>query len=490
MTTPETHGNALSIRTRHDTARGPTVLCPELCSYPASSLVEQIATGRISARDVVEAHIAWIAASDDVLRSFMTVTAEEARQAAAHADCRVRGGERLPLLGIPFAVKDLTATAGVRTTFGSLAYKDHVPALDELCVARLKDAGAVLLGKTNTPEFGFGARCLNPLQGPTANPHAPTLTSGGSSGGSASAVAAGQVSIAHGTDFGGSVRTPAAFCGTVAIRPTPGLIPNPSRSLPFDTLATHGVVTRTVDDASLMLSVMIGCDPYDPTSRLPGPELEPELDIRDIRVAVSTDFGFAPMASAIAEAFGEAIGVVARRLSKVTSAHPDCSGAKETFENLRAATIFHNLKHLLDTDILTPTVRWNAERGRTISAEQFLAAEASRGGLIRRFVDFFRDHDVLITPAASILPFPNTQDEVRDIDGKPVDNILDYLAVTYVVSLVGFPAIVIPAWMSPSDLPIGLQIIAPPLEEGRLIALARWLEHELGFRHQLPAICR
>ena len=490
MTTSETHGEASSTGTGPDTAQGLGMSRPEPCSYPASSLVEQIAAGRLSAMEVVEAHIAWIAASDPTLRSFVTVAAEEARRAAAHADRRVRRGERRPLLGVPFAVKDLTATAGVRTTFGSLAYKDHVPAHDELCVARLKDAGAVPVGKTKTPEFGFGARCLNPLQGPTANPHAPTLTSGGSSGGSASAVAAGQVPIAHGTDFGGSVRTPAAFCGTVAIRPTPGLIPNPSRSLPYDTLATHGVIARTVDDASLMLSVMIGCDPHDPTSRLPGPEREPELDSRDIRVAVSTDFGVAPMASAVAEAFGEAIGAVARRLPKVASAHPDCSGVKGTFETLRAATIFHNLKHLLDTDVLTPTVRWNAERGRTISAEQFLDAEASRGGLIRRFVDFFRDHDVLVTPAASILPFPNTEDEVREIDGKPLDNILDYLAITYVVSLVGFPAIVIPAWTSSSGLPIGLQIVAPPLREGRLIALARRLERECGFRHRFPEIGR
>nr|WP_249809227.1 amidase [Bradyrhizobium sp. 150] len=224
-----------------------------VCDLTATALARALAKGELSSRDAVEAHLARIASLDSQLAAFVTVDAEGARRAADICDAApTRVG---PLHGVPIGIKDLTDTAGVATTYGSALFRDHIPAEDDLVVARLRRAGAIILGKTNTPEFGFGAVCTNKLCGPTRNPFDPVLTSGGSSGGSAVAVAAGMVPLAHGTDFGGSVRTPASFCDVASIRPTPGRIPAPHRPLGWDMLATHGFLARGVDDLELALSI-------------------------------------------------------------------------------------------------------------------------------------------------------------------------------------------------------------------------------------------
>jgi amidase len=235
-----------------------------LCELTATNLAKALARREISARAVLEAHLARIAAHDARLSAFMTVDADGARRQADA--CDAAGGPIGPLHGVPIAVKDLTNTRGLRTTYGSLLFQNHVPDQDELVVARLRAAGAVIIGKTNTPEFGFGAVCTNRLCGPTRNPFDVALTSGGSSGGSAVAVATGMAPLAHGTDFGGSVRTPASFCDVVSIRPTPGRIPAPARALGWDMLATHGLLARSVDDLELGLSACVGPDILDPLS--------------------------------------------------------------------------------------------------------------------------------------------------------------------------------------------------------------------------------
>ena len=235
-----------------------------LCELTATTLAKALARREISARAVLEAHLARIAAHDARLSAFITVDADGARRQADA--CDAASAPIGPLHGVPIAVKDLTDTRGLRTTYGSLLFQDHVPDQDELVVARLRRAGAVIIGKTNTPEFGFGAVCTNRLCGPTRNPFDVALTSGGSSGGSAVAVATGMAPLAHGTDFGGSVRTPASFCDVVSIRPTPGRIAAPARALGWDMLATHGLLARSVDDLELGLSACVGPDVRDPLS--------------------------------------------------------------------------------------------------------------------------------------------------------------------------------------------------------------------------------
>jgi amidase len=420
------------------------------------------------------AAIARIRALDAKFNAFITVTAPEQVEL-----------ERVPhglLRGIPIAIKDLTDTAGLRTTYGSALHSDNVPAEDELIVARLRQAGALVVGKTMTPEFGFGAICQNALAGPTRNPWDLDLTSGGSSGGSAVAVATGMVPIAHGTDFGGSVRTPASFCGVLALRPTPGAIPSPSRNLALDISATHGFLARSVDDLELAFRAVAGADPRDPTSlswhagvaQVPHP----------LRIAATEDFGVAPVSRIVRKALRDG---ALQAAAKVAWAHPDCGGAIPAFHVLRSAVIHHNYNHLLAErgELLSATVRWAIERGAGISASEYLSAEAARSALYRRFVAFFEQYDVLLAPAASVLPWPNSVTDVSEIDGMPLATIIDYLAVTFLVSMAGCPVVTLPAWTA-GRLPFGIQLIGPPGSDYRLLAIARQLEHECGLAYRRP----
>ncbi|MGY0710081.1 amidase [Azospirillum argentinense] len=465
---------------------------PDLFRLSATEMAEGVRNRRFRARDLVAASLERIAALDGGLKSFITVAPDAALAAAEMADRQVEAGSPLgPLHGVPVGVKDLTLTAGLRTTYGSTLYADLIPDTDDLSVARLKAAGAIIVGKTNTPEFGFGAITGNELCGPTANPYDLDKTSGGSSGGSAAAVAAGLVPLAQGTDFGGSVRTPASFCGVVGLRPTPGRIPSPGRALAWDGLATQGFLARDVADAALALAAVSGPDPRDPTS-LPVPVWTvPDLDALDpmsLRVAWSTDLGSALIDLGLAERFEAVMRGLDGRFGDFVEATPDCREASAAFGTLRAAHIFHTYGRTLeqDGDRLSPSVAWNIARGKGLTAADYLRAEAQRSALYRRFAVFFRDHDILMTLSASVPPFPNAQGDVTEINGFRLSTIIDYLAITYTVSLIGFPCLSIPCGWTADGLPIGLQLIARPYEEDRLLRCARFLEREMGFRHRWP----
>ncbi|MDE5443851.1 amidase [Bradyrhizobium sp. CSA207] len=456
---------------------------PSLCELNATTLARAIARGELSSRDVVEAHLARIAEQDAQLAAFVTVDAEGARRAAQI--CDAASAPAGPLHGVPVAIKDLTDTAGLTTTYGSALFRDHVPMEDDLVVARLRRAGAIILGKTNTPEFGFGAVCTNRLCGPTRNPFDPALTSGGSSGGSAVAVAAGMVPLAHGTDFGGSVRTPASFCDVASIRATPGRIPSPRRPLGWDMLATHGFLARSIDDLELALSVCEGADAHDPLSS--GSFRGDRTSAGRPRIAVTPDFGVAPVARDVRARFAMACEALAR-VADIVQSSPDCGGAIETFRMLRAAHIANGFGELLKTrrDELTPTVIWNIEAGARLSAEDYLNAERRRTAIYRSFRDLFTRADFLVAPAASVFPWPNEVSDVTAIDGTTLDTPIDYLAVTFIVSLVGFPVLTVPTQRGANELPFGIQIIAPPGCESRLFAFGRTIEQTLGFSHRRP----
>ena len=449
----------------------------------AAALAARLAGGELSARAVIEAHLNRIAADDPDLCAFITVATDKALARAVELDATLArtGRPTGPLHGLPVAVKDLTDTAGIRTTYGSALYADHVPATSDIAVARIEAAGGIVIGKTNTPEFGFGAICHNHLAGPTGNPFDARLTSGGSSGGSAVAVAAGMAPLAHGTDFGGSVRVPASFCGVASIRPTPGLIPASGRALGWDTLATHGVLARDTADCALLLSAMAGSDLRDPTSLIGDRD-----DGSETRLGATADFGVATVSQAVRERFAEAVERLERAAGPVARRHPDCGDAMAIFRTLRAAQIRHAYGPLLDShgDSLTDTVRWNIEAGSGITADAYLEAQAARTALYRRFVALFEEIDVLAAPACGVLPWPNEDGEVTVIDGRPVETILDYLGVTAIVTLIGFPVLTLP--VGGDGLPFGIQLIARPGEERRLIRLGRMLEREAGFVHRWP----
>ncbi len=457
----------------------------------ASELAALIAADKVSARETVSACLERIALLDGRLAAFITVDAEGALSAADEAD-RVRAetppGQLPPLHGVPIAVKDLTDTKGLRTTYGSDLYGDNIPNEDELSVARMRAAGAIVIGKTNTPEFGFGAVCTNRLCGPTRNPWNPALTSGGSSGGSAVAVAAGMVPIALGTDFGGSVRTPASFCGCLSLRPTPGRIPEPYRALARNTLATQGVMARSADDLELALQVLAGPDWRDPVSHMPPSDHVPGR----LRLAVSPDLGGAfPIELSVAAAFGEATGMLAGIFGNVDETAPDIRRGVEAFKTLRAAESWFRFGDMVEThpDRLTPSFVWNVREGQDISAAQYLAAEAERSAVYRSFIRFFADYDLLVLPSAPVVPFSNEQAEVLEIGGQKLDSIIDYLAGTFLISLVGFPVLNFPILWTDQDLPFGVQLVARPGQEPLLFDAARRLE-EAGFGYRRPPMTR
>ncbi|TVP63354.1 MAG: amidase [Leptolyngbya sp. LCM1.Bin17] len=463
-----------------------------LHTLSATALAQAIRTQTVSAVAAVEACLAQIQDLDPQLKAFITLDGDRAREAARQADQAVAAGDPLgPLHGVPIAIKDLTATAGLRTTYGSPLFADHIPTQDEGCVARLRGAGAIVLGKTSTPEFGMGTGTTNPLVGTTLNPHDPSRTCGDSSGGSAVAVASGMTYLAQGTDMGGSVRTPASFCGLVGLRPALGRIARVPKALPWEALVTDGILARTVEDAALMLSAMAGVDHRDPAaiavehwwvppfSQKPWPE---------IRLGYSETLGVTPVAAAVAEVFNQAVAAIAQVCPQTHRATIDCSDAKAAFETLRAATV-HHLYHPLwqaHRDRLSATVRWEIEQGLGLTAADYLRAEAQRGQILQNFLAFFADHDALLLPSASVLPFPASQAAVLAIDGTPLENPIDYLAITYTLSLTGLPIISLPCGWTRSGLPVGMQIVGKPHGEAQLLQFAYYLQEVLGFRHRWP----
>ncbi|WP_300303468.1 amidase [Ferrovibrio sp.] len=449
----------------------------------AITLLTDVAEGRQSAGSATADSLRRATASDPMLHAFITLS-ESAGPEARQLDAE--GRQSRPLFGLPLAVKDLTDTAGLRTTHGSLIHRDHVPVQDDIVVTRARVAGAVILGKTNTPEFGFGALCANALCPSTANPYDLSLSSGGSSGGSAAAVAAGLVPAAFGTDFGGSVRTPAAFCGVVGFRPSAGHLPSTTRRLAWDAMPTIGFLTRSVRDAALLYDSLAGPDVRDPASlRLP-----PGKAASMRRIACSSDLGAAPISQAMAERFAAAIAALQRTGRIPLPAHPDCTGAMASFATLRAAHIHSNLSPLRERhgDLLSPTVRWNIGRGDSLTAAAYLQAEADRTVLYRRFIAFFDDFDILITPSAAILPFAVDGGEVCEIDGRPLDSLIDYLAITAIITLTGCPALSLPYWPPGEALPIGLQLIAAPGCDRSLFAFAAELESHADFGFRPPPL--
>lgn len=456
----------------------------------ATQLAQAIRSRQIRAVEAVAACFEQIYCHNDRLKAMITLCQERAEAEAIQADVAIARSKPIGALhGVPFSVKDLTPTADVRTTFGSQIYRDYTPQQDELCVARLRSAGGILIGKTNTPEFGMGAHCTNTLYGATANPYDPSRSSGGSSGGAAVAVSTGMGYLAQGTDMGGSCRTPASFCGVVGLRPAAGRIPRPRKPLLWDFLDTDGILARTVEDAALMLSVMAGADDRDPLSVGSSAWIMPDFSEAalqlPVRLAFSASLGIATIDSEVETVFQQAISRIAAH-QPVKEAHPDCSMAPFAFETLRAATLLHKQKHHYEKypNLLSESVRWNIERGMEISAATLLQAEAKRDRLYLNFLRFFETYDILATVSASIPPFLHTQSEVLEINGILLRTIIDYLTITYTISLTGLPAVSIPCGWTTSGLPIGMQLIGKPRGEAALLQFAYFLQEVLNFRHR------
>jgi amidase len=463
---------------------------------PLTSLCETAAllrSGQVSAREVTVAVLARIERLDPTLRCYITVAAERALAEADRLDAGRRREEPLgPLHGVPVAVKDTIETAGIRTTYGSTLYEAHVPDEDELCVERLRAAGAIVVGKTNTPEFAIGPFTFTKLAGLTLNPHDTTKTPGGSSGGSAAAVAAGLAAGAVGSDFGGSLRVPASFCGIVAFRTSPGRVPQYPKLAGWDTLNVNGPMARSVRDTALMLAAMSGPDPRDPTSiEEPGDSLllpaEP-APTRGLRIAWSADLGSLPTQKSVRAVCERAVARMARLGWTVAEAHPDVSGVTETWNRLRAFLMLHTHHQRIveHRERLSESIVWNVEQYATLTGLEVGLAEQERTRFYHRMREFLTRYDLLVTPAVSVEPWQAGVPFPADIDGVPVANYYDWAKVTWTFSITGLPALSVPCGKTEAGLPVNLQIVGPFRGERRVLQAAQALEAELALDLRPP----
>ena len=440
----------------------------DLCFWTARELRAALGRRDVSAREVLQAHLDQIGRLNPQINAVITLDEERAADAAAAADELAASGSDLPVLhGLPVAHKDLHETAGLLTTYGSPVRAGYVPEHDALVIERMRRAGVITIGKTNVPEFGAGSHTFNPLFGATRNPYDPGRSAGGSSGGTAAALACGMHPIGDGSDMGGSLRNPASFCNVVGFRPSPGRVPGWPALLGWSTMGVSGPMARTVADAALLLSVLAGPDPRSPIAlETPGSRFaEPlHVDPAGLRVAFSPDLGGAvPVEPEVAAAVHAAAQVFAGLGAEVTEACPSFAGADEVFRTLRAWSFEATFGALEEQSPgqFKATLRDNIAQGRALTGPDLARAEQLHTVLFHRVRQFFGRYDLLLLPVSQVLPFDVDLEYPGEINGGPMTDYLDWMRSAYLVSATGCPAASVPAAFSAGGLPIGVQIVGP-----------------------------
>jgi len=463
-----------------------------LNSSPAD-LVRDITSRSRTCSEVLEAFLARIEAVNPAINAICTLDESGAREQAALLDAALSCGEQPgPLFGLPIAIKDLVETRGLRTTQGSPLLSDWVPDHDQLFVTRLRDAGAIVIGKTNTPEFGAGSQTFNPIFGATRNPYDLSRTVGGSSGGAAAALASRMLPIADGSDFGGSLRNPASFCNVVGFRVSPGVVPAyPKRAL-YEDLAVLGPMGRETTDVALLLSVMAGADPRDPLSNAaPAFDFREDLraDFRGRRIAWSPDLGFLPVEREVRDVLAKSVETFADLGCQVEEAAPDLRGAEEVFLTLRSARFVGAFASVPEEarPMLKDTIRWNIDQGINLTPVEIAAAEARRADLYQGLLEFFTNFDFLALPAVQVAPFAVETEWVEEIEGQRLENYLQWMQSCCVISLMPVPALSVPGGFTESGLPVGLQLVGRPRGDWELLQLAHAFEQATRFFDRRPA---
>jgi len=428
----------------------------------------------LSAREVVEVFLSRIEEINPKVNAIVTLVADRAIDAARAADVRLAKGDAVgPLHGLPIAHKDLQATAGIRTTFGSPIFRDHVPAESSPLVARLKQAGAIVVGKTNTPEFGAGSQTFNPVFGATLNPYDITKTCGGSSGGAAVALACGMLPIADGTDMGGSLRNPAAFCGVVGMRPSP-----PTHGAAWETLSVDGPMARSVADIGLLLGALTG-------QRMP----DLERHFRGVRIAWTTELHGVPFDSRIVDVVSrartsfESIGCV------IDDAEPDLSAADGIFRTLRAKAFIekHAATVAQHRSLVKDAILEEIGRGEQLTPTDVAAAEQERATLRGRVASFMKRYEFFVLPTTQVPPFDVALPYVTEIDGVAMGSYIDWMKSCYYISAIGHPAISVPCGFTDDGLPVGLQIVGRAGDDRGVLQLAHAYEQARG-EYARPAL--
>lgn len=458
----------------------------EPCDLTAVEARRRIGTKELSPVELLDSCLDRIEKTNGTLNAMVAMDVEAAREDAEKAEASVMSGDDLDLLhGLPIGVKDLQATAGLRTTYGSLLYEDTVPEEDDPMVANVRASGGVILGKTNTPEFGAGANTTNRVFGATGNPFDPSKTCGGSSGGSAVALAAGMVPLATGSDHGGSLRTPAGYCGVVGFRPSPGVVPGTTRPVALSPSSVLGPMGRTVADTHLLLKAQLDYDKRDPFSSGDGlgiPDTLAGADLSSLRAAISTDLGVAPIDNAIRDVFETKVSAFRHVFAEAQARDPDLGDVHDAFEVQRGVLFVAAHAERLENhrDLLGPNVIDNTERGLEYSASDVARAYTEQSKIYKNFLGFFADSDVLICPATSISPFPHEQRYVDEMNGEKMPTYMRWLAISYGLTMAIPCACVIPCGVDHLGMPFGIQIVGPNGSDAFILEVAHSLEQVLA----------
>ena len=467
---------------------------PDICARSAVELARLIREKQLSSREVVAAYLARIDAINPRVNAIVTLLADRAMERAAAADEALARGEAVgPLHGLPMAHKDLQPTRGIRTTFGSPIYKDFVPADDSLLVERVRAAGAITIGKTNTPEFGAGSQTFNPVFGATVNPYDPAKTCGGSSGGAAAALACDMLPLADGSDMGGSLRNPASFCNVVGLRTSPGRVPIWPAAAAWSALSVDGPMARSVEDVALLLSAIAGPDRRSPIAlEDPGSTFAAPLgrDFKGVRVAWWRDLGGLPVDARVRQVvddqrrYFESLGCI------VEEAEPRFAGFDTVFKTLRAVAFLTGVAERVRGrhGEVKDTILWELERGERLTPHEIARAETIRTELYHRMRRFMEQYEFFILPVSQVPPFGISQPYVTEIDGVAMETYIDWMKSCYYISVVGNPAIAVPAGFTPDGLPVGLQIVGRHRDDLGVLQIAYAFECARGELRRAAAV--
>lgn len=466
----------------------------DLFRLSARDAVARLRRREVSPVELIDAAVARIAVVDPKVNALPTLCVDRARRSARRV--MADGGEQAQhpgwLAGLPVVIKDMSDVAGVRTTYGSPIFKDHVPERSSFEVEQLEAAGAIVLAKSNTPEFAAGGNTFNEVFGVTRNPWCLERTCGGSSGGSAVALATGMAWLATGSDLGGSLRLPAAFCGVVGLRPSPGRVPQGPEPVPFQTLSVAGPMARDVADLALMLDAMVGFDARDPrTYDPPGVSFTRALEAppRLRRAAFSPDLGgITPVDPEVAAVCAEAVARIPELGVTVDEAAPNLAGALDVFTVLRAELYAAEHEPLLERHRahLKPEVVWNIEKGLALGADEIGRAERERGLLLQRLTAFLDTYDLLLCPTAIVPPFAAELRYLEALNERRFSTYVDWATPTLVFSVTGCPALSLPCGFTSDGLPVGLQLVGRPRGEAALLVAARHIEELLALAPRPP----
>jgi Asp-tRNA(Asn)/Glu-tRNA(Gln) amidotransferase A subunit family amidase len=465
----------------------------DLLSLSSVELRRRIGTREVSPVELLEAVIGRIQAINPAVNAVTATCFARARREAAAVEKAARAGEPLgPLAGLPTGIKDLEETEGLLTTWGSPIYRDHVPDHDNTMVARVRKAGAIVVAKTNVPEFGAGANSRNVVWGATGNPFDPRLNAGGSSGGSAVALATDMLPVCTGSDTGGSLRIPAAINGVVGFRPSPGLVPNAKATRGWANISVIGPMGRSVADTCQLLAAQAGHDCIDPLSYpvdadalgVPRP-----VDLGRLRVAWTEDFGQCPVETPIRRVMRTRMAEMRHFFKACDEVAFDFGEADRCFDVVRAVGFIERYQSAYEKDkaSLGPNIRANYEIGARMTLGDVAWAEAEQTRIYRRFQATFRDYDLVIAPTVPVTPFPWQQLYLAEMEGKALKNYYHWLALTYVITLVNNPAVSLPAGVDHAGMPFGLQVIGPARGDAGLLAAAHAMEQAFA---GLPALGR